>query len=251
MLGEKGKIATRLSPPGAGARLDPPPPEGVYWLRFRAGTVPTTTPGNQPWDEVDGMPDPYAVLYMNDEELLRSNTAEDSYEPQWVEPSGNFAIPSNARLEVRMRDADAVGDDLLIGRAIIDPPSAGDLESGRMAIELGQASNRAMVYLETEPAHALMGLGFDYYVQSSRLVVKEVWKHSPAGRGGMKPHDEVVAIGGRKLSQMKDSAIRSAVNAISGAGMEVVLKHADGGTETIILKEGPVYPLYQEYGSLR
>ncbi len=247
LLDPKGDIATKLSPMPENARLDPPPPAGVYWLRLRAGTVPATTPGNQPWDEGGGLPDPFAILFVDGKELFRTAPASDTYEPAWAIPSGNFEIPPSAQLEVLVRDDDPIGDDMIMGRAKIDPPSAGDLASGRMEIDIGR---KGVLYLETEPAHALFGLGFDYYVQSSRMVVTEVWKYSPAARAGLEAGDEVVTLGGRTLSQMKDSAIRSAVNAISGNGMEAVVKHRSGTTATVLLKVGPVYALYGEYGTL-
>ena len=241
------KLATKITEAPPGAALDPPPPPGVYWVRVKSGTVPKETPGNQKWDEVGELPDPYVVLTLNGKEIMRTDPAGDTYSPTWDGEGANFAIGSGAELEILVRDSDAVGDDLLMGRAKFEPPSAAQLSAGIVELDTGR---RGKVRIEFQKAHAVMGLGFDYWVQNGRLVIKEVWKNSPAGRAGVEPGDELLAIAGREIKQMRDRAVRSAINSISTGGAKMVIKKQSGSTDNIILKVGPIYPLFTEYGPI-
>jgi hypothetical protein len=246
-LRPKPRLATRLLGAPDGVSLDPPPPPHVYWLRVRSGKLPKLTVDNRPWDEVGADPDPFVVVSVNGKEILRTPAATDTIEPQWIEPSGNFEIPDDAVVEVEVRDSDAVGDNLLIGRAKVGAPTNADLQSGRMAVDIGR---RAVIYIEVEPAHPMIGLGFDYWVQNGELVIKEVWKHSPAGRAGMEPHDRIVQVAGRDVRKMSDRSAHSTINAITSKPIEVVIQKESGNTQTISLGVGPIYPLYSEHGEI-
>jgi len=243
----KPPLATSLRPAPEGARLDPAPPDDVVWLRIRSASLPERNSGNQLWDDEGDGPDPYVVLLLDGKELLRTGAASDTVKPTWDAPAGNFRLPSDARLEVVVRDDDALGEDLLMGRAKFYAPTAADVDKGSMEVGVGP---RGSLVIEVEHAHALFGMGFDYWVQNGTLKVTEVWKHSPAGRAGIVAGDRIHSIAGKKVSQMKDRAVRSALNAVSSDAVRVVVEHEDGSTATVDINVGPVYALYDEYGHL-
>lgn len=239
-------LATRLSPAPAGVTLDPPPPTDVYWLRVKSAKVPVRNRGGQLWDELGAFPDPYVRVMLGQEVLLESEVVEDRLEATWTGPGNNCALERGETLVVELRDADALNDRIM-GRAEVGVPGRIELDSGTMEIDVG---NRSSVVLEVQPAHALIGLGFDYDVYDGRATVTEVWRYGPAGRGGMQVGDELVRIGERDVKASTAREIKSAINAISGSPVTVVVQHRSGTTSNVPLSAGPIYPLADEYGPI-
>lgn len=238
--------ATRLEPPPKGLALKPPPPDDVYWVSFQAAKLPARTTGGQLWDELGGWPDPVAILYVDDREVLRTAAASDTIEPTWGSPSGNLQIPDSASLRVEVEDQDAIKN-LPIGKGRAGAPTTTDLSEGKMIFDLGSQSE---LILRVEPAHGLLGLGFDYEIVAGALYVKKVLSHSPASRAGLTVGDQIVGIGDRMLEGYKSREIRSTINTIGSKPKKVIVKHRSGTTETFELSVGPIYPLYDEYGEL-
>jgi hypothetical protein len=245
-LGAKGEWATKLEPAPKGLALEPPPPKDVYWVAIASAKVPARNRGGQLWDEVGGWPDPLAVLYVDDTEVMSAEAASDTLTPKWDSPKGNVRIPDGATLRVEVADDDGL-QDLPIGKATHGPPTATDLSEGRMVLSLG---NRAELVLRVEPAHGLMGLGFDYQVVSGVTVVEKVLEHSPAGRAGLEVGDQIVAVGDRQLSDASSAAVESTIDSIGNKPTRVVVKHKSGTSETFAIGVGAVYPLYDEYGDV-
>jgi len=239
-------LATRLSPAPKGVSLKPPPPDGVYWLRLRSAKIPVRNTGGQLWDEIGAFPDPYVRVSVGKKLLFESEAKADTLEPVWTAQGYNYALSSSDRLLVELLDADALNDRIM-GRATVDVPGPVELQAGVMEVDTG---NRGRVIIEVSPAHALIGLGFDYDVYDRRATVTEVWKHSPAGRGGMEKGDRLVRIGDRDVDKSTAREIRSAINAISGKEVTIVVLHRSGTTADVRLAAGPSYPLADEYGPL-
>src|SRR4051812_36801351 len=69
---------TRLLAPGQ--PLDPPPPEGIRWMKVLSAHVPELNRGGRPWQANGKFADPYAKVFINDKEMFRtpvqSNTLE-------------------------------------------------------------------------------------------------------------------------------------------------------------------------------
>jgi hypothetical protein len=244
--GASGKWATRLAPAPKGVKLSPPPPADFYWIRARAATIPSRTMGGKLWDEVGGWPDPLVAIYINDREVLRSPTVANELKPVWNDPGGNFTIGGKSVIRVELLDADTVRNKPM-GSASHGPPSRDDLTQGHMRFEVFK---RAEVVIEVAPAHALFGLGFDYGVFATGVLVHEIYQHSPAGRGGMRAGDAIVSIAGKSTEGMKKGQVKSLFNAVPSKGIEVIVRHKAGTTETMLLLEGPIYPTFQEYGPI-
>ena len=241
----QGPLATRLSPAPAGVRLEPPPPDGVYWVKIASAQVEPKDPGGQPWDGPGELPDPYVVIYARGEPLLRTDAASDTLTPQWEGASGNFVLAASDELELVVMESDAMSDRQMM-RVGFAPPGNDALAAGELVVD----GAGAKVVLQVSRAHALMGLGFDYVARDGLAQIGAVWTHSPAARAGLVTGDAILRVGERDIAAMKEREIRSAINAIGSAGLEVVVKHPQGGTENFVLAPGPVYPLFEEYGRL-
>jgi C-terminal processing protease CtpA/Prc len=183
---------------------------------------------------------------VGDEVLLETDAASDNLNPVFEGKGANYEIASDSQLVVEIRDADALKD-FNMGRAVVPAPSRTEIDLGQMEIDTG---NRGSVVIEVERAHALMGLGFDYNLWGNKLTVTEVWKHSPAARGGMRPGDKVLQIGAREVGEMQTREVRSALNAIGHKKIDLVVQHKSGTTATVPINVGPIYPLVDEYGPI-
>lgn len=241
-------FATRLEPAPKGVRLDPPPPNDLFWLRLASAKMPPRTPGGQLWDEVGGWPDPYAVLRIGGKVALRTSPVADSLDPAWPDaPGGNFEIAPGERIEVSLHDNDALNDRPM-GRAKLDAPKPADLHQRSMRAEIGGIGNKGHVLVEIEAPHALFGLGFDFSIYETRVVVSRVLRHSPAGRAGMKPKDEIISVDGVGFAGLDAREIRGVFHAIEAKPVAIIVKHPSGSTETFPIGEGPCYPLHAELG---
>jgi len=239
---KKTAWATRLTPAAEGMKLDPPPPDGLLWMRPVAAVIPTRTAGGKLWDDVGGWPDVFVVLTVNDREVMRTEVATDTLKPKWTHGGGNFEVPPRAELRVDVFDADALKD-IPVGTARFAPPTQEELAGGELELDIGR---RGLVRLAIGKPRAQIGLGFDYMMFKGQLLARQVLEHSPAGRKGMRVGDEIVAIAGKKVKTLTPFGIKSAFNAVPPEGIEVVVQHEGGTTESMRLAEGAVYPVYGE-----
>jgi hypothetical protein len=233
---------TKLMPAAKGVALDPPAPSSVLWVRPTAAVIPTRTAGGKLWDDVGGWPDAFAVFTVNGREVMRTEVVTDSLKPKWVYEGGNFEISAGAELRIDLFDADALKD-IPIGSARFSAPTREELASGELELDIGR---RGLVRLAIAEAQALLGLGFDYMFVRGDCVARQVLKHSPAGRAGMRVGDQIVNIAGRKVKAMGPKDVMSAFNAVPAKGILVVVLHEGGTTQSMTLLEGPVYPLHGE-----
>jgi hypothetical protein len=242
------ELATRLRPPVAQQALNPPPPEDLRWIRFTAGQVPERTRDGRTWDQaLNSLPDPYARLMINGKEVLRTSVQSDTLEPTWPgSPSGNFRIGPEDRLRVELWDANPINDKP-IGVRDIGRPSAEDRAAGEIRVELEGGGRLTFAF---EPAHAKIGLGLWYELRTTTAFITRTMERGPADRAGIRRGDEILTIGGRQVKTMSAGEIRSAFNAVKLSGIVLMVKHADGPTETITVVEGPVYPVFEQYGAI-
>ena len=238
-----GLRSSKLAAIPPGVTVEPGPPSGVYWLRLQNAVIPPRTSGGIGWDDDNGLPDPRAVLYVNDEEVLRTEAEDDTLQPTWESgPTGNFPLQPGDRLRVELFDADGLATQR-IGAGDFSV-SASDV-GGTVEVELGRG---ARVHVAVEPAHALWGMGFDVKFQDRTCYVVNLFEYGPGSRAGMRTGDKLAAVNGQQVADMKPDQVRSALHSIPMAGLPVVLLHTEGTTEQTKLAEGPVYPLYSEYG---
>ena len=242
------EVATQVRKAVVGQRLDPPPPENMRWIKFLSGRVPPKTRDGRAWDKGFGaLPDPYAKLLLNRRELLRTPPQSETLAPTWPSaPRGNFRIVPNDLLRVELWNANTLND-LPIGIREIGHPT----EEHRMNAQIrAEIEGGGEVVLAFEPAHAMFGLGFWFELRTNSSFVTRMLEGSPAERVGMQRGDEILRIADRDVKAMTSDELRSALNAVPAAGVLLLLRHPDGTTLTVKIKEGPIYPDYAQYGSL-
>ncbi|WP_437478783.1 PDZ domain-containing protein [Sorangium sp. So ce1014] len=241
------ELATRLHEPPPGQELHPPPPEDVRWLRIVQARIPERTRDGRAWDpEAGGLPDPYARVLVNGEEIFRTKVQSDTLDPTWPDaPSGNFHISPEDRLRVEVWESDALLD-TPIGVRDIGRPTDAQRAGAEIEVEL---DGGGWLTLAFEPAHAKLGLGFWYELHSGSAFIARTVEGGPAERAGLRKGDEVLEIAGRPVRRLSVAAIRGVFDAAPRAGLVLLVKHATGATERLRVHEGPIYPLFDRFSA--
>jgi len=243
-------FATRIRPAPAGLSLEPAPPARVYWMRVLSAKVPSRTANGRLWDEMGGWPDPKVVVEADGRKLLETPGVANTMKPTFEDgPSGNFEIDAEAKMTVTLFDADTLND-RPIGRKPFRAPTEVEAATGTMTIDVGKIGNPGSVTLAVEPAHPLIGLGFDYELFETKPVISKVLKHSPAARVGIEVGDVLVGARDVLFRDLDAKAIKSAINTITTEPVQLIVQHDGGTTENFSIAEGPVYALYDEWGDV-
>jgi hypothetical protein len=233
----------RLGPPPEGVALDPPPPAGLHWLRIVSAQVPEADAAGRRWDDAQGLPDPYVVLLVEGNEVMRTPAVEDSLTPVWSGQGGTFDFRAERPITVRLVDDDGVTSQT-IGEAELPPPGPEQRASGSVDLELGP---NVQVRLAVRTPPALFGLGMTYRFVAGQCHVTSLFEHGPAGRAGLVVGDRIDQVGGRPVAELSAAELRSAFLSVPMDGLQLQVVHqAAGTTETVRLPEGPVYPLHGE-----
>jgi hypothetical protein len=239
---------TRSIPPGQ--PLDPPPPPELRWIKFVSGHVPARTRDGRPW-QANGKASAYAKLLANGVEVFKTSSEADTLDPTWPNsPHGNFKILPTDRLRVELWDSNPINDKPIASREL---GVAGDLHVAeaqiRVQFEEGIASGGEVV-LAFDTAHAVSGLGLWYELRTADCAITRMLAQSPAERAGLVAGDVVLRIAGREIKGLTPDDIRSAFNAVPLAGIKLTVRHADGSTAEIVVKEGPIYPTFEQFGAV-
>jgi PDZ domain/C2 domain len=240
------ELGTRTHAIPAGRQLDPPPPPDVRWLKVASATVPEKTRDGRPW-AANGKSDPYAKLFVNGKELFRTPVQSNTLTPTWPDgPKGNFKLGSEDKLRVEVWDSNAINDKPI---CVQDIGKVGEdaLLERRIRVTCDAGGDVVILY---EEAHAVQGAGLWYELRADAAGVTRMLEGSPAQRAGLEPGDDLLEIGGRKVATMSADEVKSAMNAIPFAGLPLLVKHKEGAVLTLTLKEGPIYPLYDQFGSI-
>jgi C-terminal processing protease CtpA/Prc len=96
----------------------------------------------------------------------------------------------------------------------------------------------------------MFGLGLWFELRTDSAYITRTLDGSPAARAGIVRGDQVVRIAGREVSAMSADEIRSAFNSVPSAGLPLVLSHQDGTNLSVTLREGPIYPTFEQVGAL-
>jgi hypothetical protein len=223
-----------------------PPPAGLKWLAFKEATIPQQTRDGRKWS--GAAPDSYAVLYVNGKPLLKTPTHANSLQPTWPDgPAGNFHVEPTDHFRVELWDSHPINDHPI---GVKDIKEISDDDERRGEIEL-ECDSGARVKVAFEPAHSRLGLGFYYELRVGEVVVTRVYKESPAGRAGMKPGDQITMLGNKLVSELKTGEVQSIINTPHLEGMPTKLRHPNGQEAVVTLKEGAIFPLFSEVGTLR
>jgi len=227
------------------------PPKNLRWIAFKGAEVPPETRDGRKWGGDLGRraPDPYAILYMNGRLLLKTPAQAGTLVPTWPDgPAGNFVIDRTDRFRVELWDSNVLNDHP-IGYKEVGSLEEGVDTSGEVEIE---CNSGARVRLAFEPAHARLGLGLYYELRIGEVFVTRVYEESPAGHAGIKPGDQILALDGKAVSGLKAAEVQSILNAPHMSGLPMRIRHkVDGRDVAVTVKEGAIFPLFSEMGTLR
>ncbi len=241
------ELGTTIRSAKGDVQLDPPPPEGIKWISFKSATIPAQMRDGRSWQQVQGkLPDPYAKLIINDAEVFRTRPQSETLSPTWKDaPRGNFKVSPLDKMRVEVWDSNTISDKPI---GVKDFRLTSDFLIGdQVRLDVGGGTE---VIVAFEPAHAMFGVGLWYELRSETVFITRLLAGSPAERAGIEPGDEVVAIAGKQVTQMKTNAIRTAFNSIPKDGLPLVIRHADGRDVSLTLREGPIYPTFDQYGQI-
>ena len=82
----------------------------TYELHLLLTLLETTDSKGEPWDLNGGAPDPYVVVEINGVEVMRTNTVDDSFAPEFPEATLQV-IPAGATITATVFDSDIGSDD--------------------------------------------------------------------------------------------------------------------------------------------
>jgi hypothetical protein len=236
---------------GADGRVTPPNPKNLRWIAFLGAVVPPETRDGRKWGGTLGTstnPDPYAILFVNGRVLIKTPSQASTLAPTWPDaPAGNFRVQDTDRYRVELWDKNPVNDHP-IGVKEVGLLSEEVLSAGEVDVE---CDTGAHVRVAFQPPRVRFGLGFYYELRVGEAFVTRAYEESPAGRAGVKPGDQIMALDGKPVSAMKAGEVQSIINTPHVAGLAMELRHANGQKAALELKEGPVYPLFSEMGTLR
>ena len=234
---------TPLRDPPGGRDLEPPPPKDLFYVALAGADVPERTRDGRAWHELGSkLPDPFAILFVNGKELIRTNRETSTLHPTWADaPRGNFRVVPGDRVRVELWEAALVNKPMCVK----DLGSVQPEWAARKELDL-ECESGAHVKLTWEPARGKLGYGFFYEFRTSSVAVTRVFEESPAARAGLKPGDEIVLLGDRVAKSMKPTAVESFLGASRADGVSITIRHAGGEPTAIDLKEASVYPLYAE-----
>lgn len=241
------ELTTPIRMPVAAQQIDPPPPPDVFWVSVREGVAPERTRDGRTWQELGGkLPDPYVVLFLNGKEFLRTNPQSNTLTPTWPDsPRGNFRVQRGDRLRVEM------WHEALVKTPICMKNVGGDTDDWVGARQIHfTCEGGAELTIAWEPAHARIGYGFYYELRTETVHVSRVFEESPAARVGMKVGDRLLSINGLPVKGMKDGELKGYFNAQRTEGVEIEFSHGAEQVVKATLKEGPIYPLFSEVGSM-
>lgn len=233
-------IDTPVRPAPPDVKLDPPPPESLYYLAVKGAVVPERTRGNERWDELgDGAPDPYLKLYLDGELLFTTSTERDSFNPKWSDaPRQNWVVPAEGVLKVEMWNANPVNDQVIciteldrLHERAVEGPLFAECEGG------------ASVEIELRSARPKFGLGFRYEIRQTGAAVREVLEKSPAERAGLAPGELIEAVNGQATRGMTAGALQTLVNVNARQGLKLTVRPEGGVAREVDVKEGPIYSL--------
>lgn len=233
-------IDTPVRPAPEDIKLDPPPPESLYYLALEGAVVPERTRGNEPWDELgDGAPDPYLKLMLDGEVLFTTSVERDSYSPKWPDaPRQNWLVPVDAVLRVEMWNANTVNDQVIciteldrLHERALEGPLLAECEGG------------ATVQIGLRPARPKFGLGFRYEIRQTGAAVRDVLEKSPASRAGLVEGELIDSVNGQSTRGMSAGALQTLVNMHARQGLKLTVREDGGVARDVEVKEGPIYSL--------
>ncbi len=235
------EVATPIRSAPSGKQLSPPPPPDLLFVTFKSAEIPSKTRDGRQWDAVGGSaPDPFAELFVNDTEIIKTPVQSNTLTPTWPDQKkANYVIPRGASVRIELWDSNALTDHPICVKTVpeIHAAAASDGEIDLLC------DSGARVKMQVESAHGKVGLGLYYELRTVDVYVTRVLANSPAARVKLGAGDQIQRIQGKDVHKLKPDEVRSQINANASTGLTLTVKHADGRVEDVTLKEAAVYPV--------
>lgn len=231
---------TALAPAAVGAGAVEYPPD-LWRLEIVEASIPPRQRSGLPWDGDEGsLPDPYVRVTRGDEVLFESEALEDTLRADFSQiVPGNLHLPADARLQIAVwdRDGGVDGDDPIgVWRNRGVPVNA--VPDGDLRLRLDSGEVLTVRFLHPTPHR---GLGVTLYeARGDALRVLEVVPDSPAGRAGVRPGDDVVAIGGEPVDRLGETAAATALSLAADRGTTLTVRR-DGESRDVAPDDGFVW----------
>ena len=224
-------------------RYRPPPPKDILYVSIKSARIPPKTRDGRSWDKMGGAaPDAYAVLFVENQEVLRTVTVPNSLKPEWsASHPFNLRIPESAKVRLEMWDDNALVSHPICNQGIRDIQDVASV--GQTEIE---CDSGATVTLVVRPPKARLGIGLYYEPRGKEAVVTRVIGASAAGRAGLKAGDAILSVGGRALKDLQTGELESILSSQSSAGFIVEVRASDGQVRKVELRDEPIYPVKGE-----
>lgn len=237
------EIKAPVRAPPSGRELEPPPPKDLVFIAFERAEIPERTRDGRKWDTIAGdAPDPFGKVLVDDVEVIRTPLASNTLRPTWPEQKlANYRVPASARVRIELWDSNPISNHPICVKEMSDFLSQVSREPLQISCE-----SDARIVLRAEPAHARWGLGFFYEVRTGGAAVTRVLSESPAARAGLTAGDDILSVGGKKVSEMDEDQLQSRINMQGQTGLLLEVEGKDGKRRTVSLKEGVIYPVSDE-----
>jgi hypothetical protein len=236
------ELQTPVSAPPPGVDFNPPPPPDLYFVSVAAAEVPPRTRSGRPWDDSGaGAPDPFAIVYINGEELFKTPTEGDSFNPTWKNAQRkNYTIPKQANFKVELWNDNPLHAQPICIQSVKnvrrEAAETGDLDL--------YCDGGGRIFIEFRPADARWGVGFYYELRSEGPAVTRVLQYSPASRAGLRNGDQILSINGLRVAGLDEKRVRSAVNSNLKGGLKLEVR-TQAGIKSVTVNEGPIYSFTQ------
>lgn len=230
------EVATPVKPVPPGRDLDPPPPPNVLYVAVTKAQIPGRTRDGRSWDADGGLPDPFAIVFVNDKELFRTGVERDSLNPTWPKaPRTSYELPKGGTLRVEIWDDNPIHKQAICRKTVDDIEDHAVTGSVNLICEGGTE-----VEVTIKAAEAKFGLGFSYEFRSDGVFISKVLPLSPASRAGMRAGSQILTLMGKSLNGKSEGEVKSIVNSNASTGLDMTLS-GPSAQKALKLKEGPIY----------
>jgi hypothetical protein len=198
--------------------------------------IPNRTRDGRSWDASGGLPDPFAIVFINDKELFRTAVERDTLNPKWPKgPKTSYELPKGAKLRVE------IWDDNAIHRAPICSKKLKELEDHALTGSVTlSCEGGTEIEIVIKAAEAKFGLGFSYEFRSDGVFISGVTPLSPSSRAGMRAGSQILTLMGKSIAGKSEAEVKSIINANGSTGLDLTLT-APSAQKSLQLKEGPIY----------
>lgn len=238
-----GELSTPVRSVPPGTEVTPEPPSDVIYLTVSGARIPQRTRDGRSWDKGAGSaPDPYAIVFIDQVEVARTDIVSNSFEPKWTDAKPvNYKIAPATEIRVELWD-----DNVLVAHPICSQVLKDVLEATSVGSMEVNCESGAALELTVLPAKARLGMGLFYERRGGNAIVTRVVAASSAGRAGVRPGDQLLSVRGRAVAQLTAGELESILNSNAKGALQIELRGSDGELRKIELQEEAMYPVRGE-----